>query len=362
MAKEFSPNMYSAGLQPLASPTGRILDDKWLDRFEHDFGPVARGLGRLIRPTIIAKPGRTLIWGDYSAIEARVLPWLADSPGAEKVLDIFRTNDADPSLPDIYKIEAGHIFEKDPTEIAKGPERQTGKVAVLSLGFGGSDGALLNMATNYGIYLGENLRKHIIETWRANNRWAVHFWGKHTANESYGLWGAFNQALENPDTIIPVGKVAYVYDRSYLGGTVLCALPDGRRLTYPDVRVRDYVIKNDDGSEETKRGLTYRKSYGFSGLWYGKLAENITQATAASLLRKLLVRLVAFAETREYRDWLEVIGHTHDEGVLHVAEELVEEGRELLHKEMMRELPWTAGLPLAVEITDNWYYSKAVGD
>ena len=83
----------------------------------------------------------------------------------EAVLDIFRTNDQDPALPDIYRIEAGHIYEKDPADVDK-DERQVGKVAVLALGFGGGVGALSAMATGYGLSLDPALQKHIVTSWR----------------------------------------------------------------------------------------------------------------------------------------------------------------------------------------------------
>ena len=82
-----------------------MIDDTFLDGLAEIAGTsVGKTLGMVIRPTFIAAPGKVFVWSDWSAIEARVLPWLAASPGAEKVLDIFRQNDADPSLPDIYKI------------------------------------------------------------------------------------------------------------------------------------------------------------------------------------------------------------------------------------------------------------------
>jgi DNA polymerase len=71
------------------------------------------------------------VWSDWSAIEARITPWLAASSDAERVLDIFRANDRDPSLPDIYTIAAADILHKDPSEVIK-TERQIGKVSVLA--------------------------------------------------------------------------------------------------------------------------------------------------------------------------------------------------------------------------------------
>lgn len=333
-------------------------DSAFLDSLAERYGPVARTLGRLIRPTIIADPGRTLVWGDWSAIEARMLPWLAGSRGADKVLDIFRSNDADPSAPDIYMIQAGMILEKDPADVTKDERQAFGKVPVLSLGFGGGEGALLAMAANYGVHIGENMRARIVESWRSGNAWARHFWGRHTRDESYGLWGAFNSALENPGMIYEAGRVAYVCDRDYLGGTVFCALPSGRLLTYPSVKVRELKFKNKmTGEDETKVNLSYRRGYGYSGLWYGKLAENVTQAEASTLLRRLLVKL----EQPGIVERMPAIGHTHDEGVTMPLERDTEWAKVKLLELMETNDDWNEGLPLKAEISSNWYYSKAVG-
>src|SRR5262249_19317243 len=93
--------------------------------------PVARKLALIARPALVAAPGKTFIWSDWNAIEARITPWLAASEGAERVLDIFRANDADPTQPDIYMIAAADVLHKDPHEITKA-ERSIGKVVVLA--------------------------------------------------------------------------------------------------------------------------------------------------------------------------------------------------------------------------------------
>src|SRR5262249_43466571 len=74
--------------------------------------PVARKLALLVRPALIAAPPKTFVWSDWSAIEARITPWLAASPDAERVLDIFRANDRDPTRPDIYTVAATDVLHK----------------------------------------------------------------------------------------------------------------------------------------------------------------------------------------------------------------------------------------------------------
>lgn len=256
-----------------------MIDDTFLDGLAEIAGTsVGKTLGMVIRPTFIAAPGKVFVWSDWSAIEARVLPWLAASPGAEKVLDIFRQNDADPSLPDIYKITAGELLLKPATEVTKTERQSHGKVPTLSLGFGGGLGALQKMAVNYHVHLDDEVGGAMVKSWRERNAWAPEFWGtfrtdRHGEVTAYsGLWGAANMAIRNPNTAYEAGRVAYLFDPDYLGGTLFCALPCGRLLTYPDCRWRDRVVKDKvTGEEEIKSALWFRKGYGWSALWHGKL-------------------------------------------------------------------------------------------
>lgn len=341
------------------------LDHEYLDQLE-TFGPIARTLSMCLRPTFVAEhDDTTLIWGDWSAIEARKLPWLANSKGSNAVLDVFRTVDADPNAPDIYMIEAGNIHGVDPNVInerihgndkeAKG-WRQEGKVAVLALGFGGSVGALMSMATGYGLHFEEDTAQRIVDIWRANNKWASDFWDE--------LKEAFFEAYHNPGVIFEAGRVAYIYDPDYHGGKIFCAMPCGRLLTYPNLRYRE--VEREDrktGDKYTTRVLTYRKGYTWGSIWHGILAENITQGSAASILRAKLRRLHADIRRdidQGFEPLLNVRGHTHDEiiGESHVDD--VAEARAYLKAVMDEPLPWTDGLPLVSEITDHWAYTKAM--
>src|SRR6516162_814659 len=136
--------------------------------------PPARKLALIVRPALVAGPGKLLVWSDWNAIEARITPWLPASEGAEKVLDAFRANDRDPSLPDNYAIAAADVSHKDVRPITR-PERQVGKVVVLACGFGGGVGALKAMALSYRIHLDDDEAKRIVQAWRAANSWAAEF-------------------------------------------------------------------------------------------------------------------------------------------------------------------------------------------
>jgi len=319
-------------------------------QFEARFGPTSRAVSRLIRPQIVAPEGYKIVWGDWSAIEARVLPWLANTKAADRVLDVFRTNDADPSLPDIYMVEAAGIYDMPIADVTKkGPERPVGKVAILALGFGGSEGALTAMATGYGLHLEEDFKKMVVSRWRANNQWAVDFWGE--------LMRAFQKAWDNPGEIQSVGRVSYVYLPSILRGCMFCYLPDGRAIAYPALRREMVKFEDEETGEEMKEmKIRYTSGYERKSLWHGTLAENITQGTAGSLLRHTLVQL----EKRDW-SWAKTILHTHDEIGQLVPERYADEAETRL-KLAMESLPeWAEGLPMVAETTQHDYYTK-IGD
>lgn len=336
------------------------LNREFLNSFaELGGGSAGKALSRLIRPAFVAAPGKRLVWGDWSSVEARALPWLA-GPSGDVVLDRFRKSDADPHEPDVYMHTACDItgddaFEmwaryKEGDEAANELRQGQGKVPVLSLGFGGALGALQAMATNYGVYIGDNHGTHIVDTWRERNPWAREFWN--------ALWRAALSAMDRPDTIYTAGRCAYVYDKYYMKGTLFCALPCGRLITYSTIRWRK-VEKEDPktGKVFTKNTLFARKGYGWAGIWYGKLAENNTQGVATgSLLRHKLVKL-----NRDHSDWAPVIGHTHDEIILEVDDDpaIIARARSVLQKEMETNDDWNEGLPLAAEIEDGAFYTKA---
>lgn len=307
------------------------------------FGPVGRTLSRLIRPSIIAPEGKTFVWCDWSAIEARVLPWLAN---AEGMLDIFRTNDKDPSLPDVYKVTAGGILGKEPTAVTKAERQSHGKVPVLALGFGGGIGALFAMATAYGASFTEEEAKKIVADWRRTNAWAPRFWDR--------VWDAVQSAIDEPGEVFPAGRLQYVCIDGYMRRTLACILPCGRALLYPDIRWQRRQVKDKKtGETEERLQLTYARGLGRAPVWYGTFVENATQAVAGSLMRRAIWRM----DNETARD---VVFHTHDEIGIEVLTQDVADGRAALEYVMLDAPDWADGLPLAAESSVSEYYTKTV--
>jgi DNA polymerase len=273
--------------------------------------PATRKLGLLVRPAFIAAPQKTFVWSDLSSIEARIPPWLALSEDGDRVLAIFRDNDRDSSLPDLYRITAANILGKDPGEVSK-DERQIGKVACLSLGFSGSVGALQKMALNYRIHLDDDEARRIVNAWRDSNSWIWEFWGEHRQGASYGLWGAAMSAIEVPGQPFTAGRIAFLFHETYLGGTLIMALPSGRWLSYPrpkwrDVEVIDKKTKKPTG--EIRREMSFRRAHGRVKLWKGTLAENCCGAATQVLTARGWKRIVDISTNDLIFDGVEWVAH-----------------------------------------------------
>jgi DNA polymerase len=328
-----------------------LVEDRW--------GNPGRVLSRMIRPAITAPGGKLICWGDWSNIEARVLPWLAC---AEQRLDIFRSIDDDPeNTPDVYLQAAAGMYGHDPYKLLRmkvdgdpevKPIRQRGKIAELALGFAGGSGALQSMAAGYGMIFEAEEAKDIVGRWRAANQWAVEFWDR--------LWDAFVTAMKNPGETIGVGRVSYCCLEGYLGSkTVVCLLPDGRPLVYRNVHMREFVERDEFEPEviiEKSEQLVFHGPDGVKKLWKGLLAENITQATAASVLR-----WTQRSWTPE-EDIQPIVGHTHDELLTLIDEEDKAEGEERLKAYMEQDFGWNRGLPTAADVQSNVCYTKALDD
>lgn len=339
------------------------VTDAWLDELAQ-FGPIARTQSLLVRPTLIAPKGKLLVACDWSAIEARVLPWLAASTGAEAVLQRFRENDADKSAPDAYMLAAAPVYgvsaeeinklyrSTDPFEASEGKKmRGVGKVIVLSLGFGGGVGALHAMAAGYGVYFTDEEASRIVKVWRDANPWARAFWD--------AVWKAIAVCLGQPGQVQQAGRLAFLFDANYLGGSLFMALPDGRLLTYPAIKwemKQQYDRKTKTYSGEERLTLTFLKQHTRVSAWFGLFVNNAVQGTAASMQRRFHAEWGQDPRAARYP----IVMHTHDENVIEADEDDAPAARELLHGEMARNREWNEGLPIAAEATTHWYYSKSI--
>jgi len=285
---------------------------------------VTNVLKGMLRPALMAAPGKMLVTADWSAIEARVNPWLSNCPSGEAKLDLFRKDE------DIYKVNASATFGVRIEDVDKA-QRQVGKVQELACGFGGSVGAFNAMGRVYSVVLPEAQSRRMVEAWRRANPWAVDQWS--------ALERAYTTAMRQPGHEITAGRVTYLYDRQHLW----YALPSGRVLCYPFARFdRDGISyakaawKPAQGAEEWPRAR----------LWHGLACENIVQAVANDLLRDALRRLDAAGQR--------VILHVHDEIVI----EGDETAAEVLAQVMTTAPAWAAGLPLAAEVNIRERYGK----
>lgn len=295
-------------------------------------------LSRSLRSAIIPGAGCRLVVGDWSQIEARALPWLANTKNAEKRLDVFRECDADPDAVDLYTRTSNDLGLGD---------RQLGKVTELSLGYGGGKGALMHMANVYGIHMAAPLATTIVDKWRAANGWAVGFWG--------GLEQAAKTAIANPGKSAIVGRVTYNFYPDLIGGTLVASLPGGINIQYPRAKLETQQTKFGERTAITALKANWTPAAGEKEwprvtLWRGLLAENVTQALCGGILRYAVDECL-------YND-LPVVGHVHDEIILDVPIIEAEEVSGLL-KEIMEDTPsWLTGLPLAAEPTTMTRYGK----
>lgn len=261
-----------------------------LEEFEMNYANVTQVLSELIRTAFIASPGHILHVCDFSAIEARVIAWIA---GENWVLDVFREGG------DIYCATASRMFGV-PVE-KHGPNahlRQKGKISVLALGYGGGVSALEAMGGSK-IGLTENEEKQTVRQWREANPKIVK------------LWATVEKAAF---TAIKTGNTVTIHRGITVGfrwGMLLITLPSGRTLCYPRARVSmeyddgwrgDHEIIEYEGMNQTTKKWELTRTYG------GKLTENIVQATARDILGVVMLRAKAAD--------LPIVFHIHDEIVV----------------------------------------------
>lgn len=292
------------------------------DALEMLFDDVPDVLSQLLRTALVPSYHHDFIVADFSAIEARVIAWLA---GETWRLDVFRTHGK------IYEASASQMF-RVPIEVVDKELRQKGKVAELALGYQGGPGALKAMgALEMG--LAEEELQPLVDAWRAANPAIVAFWS--TLNDA-----ALRAVGDGEHVELQQGIAVYCAD-----GFMVIRLPSGRELHYARPRIepdpkfgRDGVTY--EGQEMGKWGRL--RTYG------GRLAENVTQAVARDCLAEALLRLEAAG--------YDIVFHVHDEVVLEVpdGQGSVKDVIEI----MSAPIEWAPGLPLAATAFACGYYQK----
>lgn len=300
-----------------------------LEDFELNYADVTQVLSELIRTAFIASPGHILHVCDFSAIEARVIAWIA---GENWVLDIFRQGG------DIYCATASQMFGVPVEKHGKNSHlRQKGKISVLALGYGGGIAALEAMGGSK-LGLTEYEERETVKLWREANPRIVR------------LWSIIEKAAI---TAIKTGKTVTInrgITVGYRWGMLLITLPSGRTICYPRARISmeyddgwrgDHEVIEYEGLNQTTKKWEVLRTYG------GKLTENIVQATARDILGAVMLRA--------RRENLPVVFHVHDEIIVDAPADRPLTDVEALFSE---PIEWCRGLPLKGAGYSTPYYLK----
>jgi DNA polymerase bacteriophage-type len=301
--------------EPEAVRTAMVRGHAIVPKFGKRVTDVLRGM---LRPALIPSKGKHLVVADWSAIEARVNPWLSGR-GDDK-LAIFASGE------DVYKVNASATFGVSVSQVNK-DQRQIGKVQELACGFAGGVGAFAAMGRAYGILLPESDARRMVDAWRRANPWSVLYW--------QDLESAYTRAMRNKGKEFSAGRVVYLFDGLHLW----YVLPSGRILCYPYARLET------DGVTYAKaawKPAADAKEWPRARLWKGLACENITQAVANDLLRHSLRQLD------------DVVLHVHDEIVIETATP----DPEALRLVMCTPPEWAKGLPLDAEVSIMERYGK----
>lgn len=288
------------------------------------FGNVPDTLSQLIRTAFIAPAGSRFIPADFSAIEARVIAWLA---GEQWRLQVFATHGK------IYEASAAQMFKVPIESVTKGsPLRQKGKVAELALGYQGGQNALVKMGALKQGLTEEELPK-LVKMWRNANKAIVQYWD-YIGNAALDTVGSGESRTLTHNIRMSVER-----------GVFFIQLPSGRKLAYVRPKLVDGKygpVLTYEGMDQTSKQWKTLETYG------GKLVENIVQAVARDCLAEALLRV----DGAGYK----IIMHVHDEIVCEMpyGSGSVEE----LNSIMGQPIPWAKGLLLKADSYETEYYKK----
>lgn len=318
-------------------PARQLVKDRNIDGLRLMYGSINDTLSQLIRTAFVATPGNVLIDADFSAIEARVISWLA---GQEWRLEVFRTHGK------IYEASASQMFHVPIEKIKKGnPEyalRQRGKVAELALGYQGGVSAMRRMDTGHNLDdLSDDEVKGIVDRWRETNSRIRDLWNivDSAAVTVITNGGAQTIRSETTDAVITLAcELDVITGTRYM--TIL--LPSGRKLYYPSPEIGVNRWGNPSvsymGQNQTTKRWERVETYG------GKLVENIVQAIARDCLAIAIENLEA--------QGLHVVFHIHDEVVIDTPAWADNDTMlDTVTKIMTKPIPWAQALPLNA---DGW--------
>lgn len=290
------------------------------------FGETAFVFSELIRTAFIPSEGCRFVVSDFSAIEARVLAWIA---GEEWTLEAFRQGK------DIY-CETASMMYHVPVEKhgANSHLRQKGKVAVLACGYQGGVGAMKRM--DKGGTIPEDELQSVVDQWRGANPSVVKLWRNCEM--------AARTVIEEHRTVRLKNGIAF----GYINGNLFIKLPSGRKLCYWNTHLK---MDPRDGREHiVYMGVNQEtKQWGETETYGGKLVENITQAIARDCLAISMQRVAALGYN--------IVMHVHDEMIVDVPIEDTD-ALERINACMGEAIPWAPGLPLRGDGYETPFYMK----
>jgi DNA polymerase len=304
-----------------------------LDCEDSIFDNVSELCSSAVRACLIPSPGNKLVVADLSNIEGRVLAWLA---GEDWKLQAFKDFDAGRGH-DLYVVAYSRAFGIDPEAVVQnkktgdGMMRHYGKTMELSCGFGGSVGAYRKMGGSAVDEMDDDAILALVKAWRKAHPRVVAFW--------YDVENAAKSAIRNPDSVYEVRGLFF----DAKDGWLRIKLKSGRYLSYPNACIDDGGQIRYDGTNQYTRKWEQLETY------YGKLVENIVQATA----RDVFGACLKAADKAGY----EICLHVHDEIICDVPDTDVYSASHLSVL-MSSDLSWSVGLPLAAAGFETHVYRK----
>lgn len=329
-------NLYKNHIPNIELPR-ELIRRRDFDAVEMLYGDTADILSQLVRTALIAPPGKTFAVADFSAIEARVISWLADEKWR---MDVFNGDGK------IYEAAGAKMFNVPISAITKGSEmRQKSKIAELALGYGGTIGALRRMGGER-MGLSDTDMKDLVRKWRDASPAIVALWSE--------LDEASKEAVRKRKPVCCTCKnIIFNCDGQFM--TV--KLPSGRKLFYANPRFREKKIGRSfttssvlcysgivQDTKKIKSGWAEIDTYG------GKLTENIVQAIARDLLGNSMLNIQS--------EGFQIVMHVHDEVISEIPVESKKEHYDAMVSVMEQIPDWAEGLPLKADGYITPFYIK----